>query len=99
MDIEFTECPTCAAKSGLPTLCNSCLKNRNIIENLTLKLNPRKSDDKLKTLIISARKLAVEADCYACGEGDRDDLEEAINEVEILTCMRKFNKKTGGNHD
>lgn len=39
----------------------------------------------LETLIIASRRLATEADCFACGEGERDDLEEAITKVERLT--------------
>ena len=31
IDIEFIECDTCRAKPGSPTLCNGCLKNRQII--------------------------------------------------------------------
>ena len=32
--LEFVECPTCAAKPGSPTLCNSCLQNRSVIGRL-----------------------------------------------------------------
>ena len=31
---EFKECPTCRVKPGSPTLCSSCLHNRNVIANL-----------------------------------------------------------------
>jgi len=32
--LEFRECPECAAKSGQPALCASCLHNRDVIERL-----------------------------------------------------------------
>ena len=32
--LEFIECPTCAAKSGTPALCPSCLHNREVISRL-----------------------------------------------------------------
>lgn len=32
---EFKECPTCAAKPGMPRLCDSCLHNREIISRLS----------------------------------------------------------------
>ena len=32
LQMEFTECPACAAKPGHPALCLSCLKNREVIE-------------------------------------------------------------------
>ena len=38
---EFAECPNCAVKSGSPPLCPSCLHNRQVIESLNQKLNPR----------------------------------------------------------
>jgi len=28
---EFQECPTCRAKAGTPTLCDSCVHNRRLI--------------------------------------------------------------------
>jgi len=31
IDVEFQECPTCAAKTGMPILCDSCLHNRQAI--------------------------------------------------------------------
>ena len=31
---EFRECPECAAKSGSPDLCPSCVHNRMLIEHL-----------------------------------------------------------------
>ena len=30
----FKECPACAAKPGMPVLCESCLYNRQIMNNL-----------------------------------------------------------------
>lgn len=45
-------------------------------------------------LIDAARRLAIEADMYACDEGDRDDLEAAIEQVENLTGMRTMSKPT-----
>ena len=36
---EFEECPECAAKPGSPTLCPSCLHNREIIEDLYNRLS------------------------------------------------------------
>lgn len=33
-NLTFIECPTCAAKPGSPTLCTSCLINRDAIEKL-----------------------------------------------------------------
>jgi len=36
-------------------------------------------------LLIAARRLATEADEYACGEGDRDRLEETLEAVHKLT--------------
>ena len=40
-------------------------------------------------LITAARRLAIEADCFACNEGERDDLEAAISNVEKLTGLSK----------
>ena len=34
MRLDFQECQACAAKSGSPTLCGSCLQNRAVIESL-----------------------------------------------------------------
>ncbi len=28
---DFQECPECSAKTGMPTLCESCLHNRGLI--------------------------------------------------------------------
>lgn len=42
---DFIECPTCAAKSGNPTLCNACLQNRATIGRL------RDRVDQLETTI------------------------------------------------
>lgn len=42
-----------------------------------------------KSIVSAARFLAVQADSYACGEIDREELENAIEEVELLTGMRK----------
>ena len=45
-DIEdFRECPTCAAKTGSPTLCEICLHNRSVVSNLKaqikeIRINP-----------------------------------------------------------
>ena len=33
-DPEFTECQACAAKPGSPTMCTSCLNNREAISLL-----------------------------------------------------------------
>jgi len=33
-NIEFMECEDCRSKSGTPTLCESCIHNRDIIEHL-----------------------------------------------------------------
>ena len=30
--MEFVECSSCAAKPGAPTLCESCLSNRAVIQ-------------------------------------------------------------------
>ena len=40
-----------------------------------------KMEEALNTETI-LRTLATEADCYACGEGEREDLEEAITAAE-----------------
>lgn len=36
MNLEFIECPQCSAKPGSPTLCPSCLSNRQLIEKTAL---------------------------------------------------------------
>ena len=36
--IEFIECPQCAAKPGMPTLCPSCLQNRTAISKLNARV-------------------------------------------------------------
>lgn len=33
--MKFIECPTCAAKSGSPVLCDSCIQNSEAIDTLT----------------------------------------------------------------
>jgi hypothetical protein len=33
-NLVFKECPTCAAKPGSPTLCESCYHNRYVIRML-----------------------------------------------------------------
>jgi hypothetical protein len=33
-DLDFQECPTCAAKPGSPALCDSCLNNRYLISEM-----------------------------------------------------------------
>lgn len=40
---DFIECDTCRAKPGMPILCNGCLHNRNLIEDLKamLSLSPK----------------------------------------------------------
>jgi hypothetical protein len=37
--LEFIECPSCAVKPGSPTLCDSCLHNRDAIQFLHARLN------------------------------------------------------------
>lgn len=34
MKMEFKECDGCSAKPGSPTLCKSCLHNRQVISDL-----------------------------------------------------------------
>lgn len=31
---DFKECPECSQKTGMPTLCESCLHNRDLISKL-----------------------------------------------------------------
>lgn len=50
-------------------------------------------EERLEALIVASRGLATEADMYACGEGDRDALEEAIEEVERLTGLQDSKDK------
>ena len=38
-DIDFVECPTCAAKPGSPSLCESCQVNRTGIFTLKHRLD------------------------------------------------------------
>lgn len=33
-EVQFTECCYCASHTGMPALCESCLKNRALINNL-----------------------------------------------------------------
>ena len=40
MDL-FQECPTCAAKTGMPDLCPSCINNRNVILKLREGIEPQ----------------------------------------------------------
>lgn len=34
MTVEFKECASCAKKAGSPTLCESCLHNRRVVNEL-----------------------------------------------------------------
>ncbi len=38
MENDFKECSECASKPGMPTLCESCLHNRTLIERLKMQL-------------------------------------------------------------
>lgn len=38
--LDFVECSICAAKPGSPTLCRSCLHNRDAIYQLWKAMNP-----------------------------------------------------------
>jgi len=52
-DLEFVECPECASKPGSPTLCDSCLKNRNSISKLKQELENRlKQQDSIEKPIL-----------------------------------------------
>ncbi len=53
---EYTECDSCAAKAGSPTLCNGCYINRCAISEL--KEEVKKLDQILKILhgVISLSK-------------------------------------------
>ena len=38
MNVDFYECPTCAARPGTPPLCPACLHNRSLITDLKSRL-------------------------------------------------------------
>lgn len=38
-ELPFTECDTCKVKPGSPTLCNGCLKNRQVIYSANRYIN------------------------------------------------------------
>jgi hypothetical protein len=40
--VNFKECASCAAKSGSPILCESCLANRKIVSDLTWAIDKAK---------------------------------------------------------
>ena len=57
--IEFIECDTCAAKPGMPVLCEGCLSNRSLImkyENILREMAQMKvremSVEKLKEFVM-----------------------------------------------
>jgi hypothetical protein len=63
---KFIECPTCAAKPGMPVLCESCQKNRqtiNILEaevkDLQLEIaDAKEADDRRRLVAIKEEVLA-----------------------------------------
>lgn len=56
MTVEFMECSVCAVKPGSPTLCPSCLYNRDVAEQLN-----KANNDAVKTRIaLTGAKTAFE---------------------------------------
>lgn len=51
-EMDFMECPTCAAKPGSPTLCDSCLHNRSLIGVLQRKIARKEKWQRLLSSII-----------------------------------------------
>lgn len=49
--LEFKECSTCAAKTGSPHLCPSCLNNREAISELYIRAGEDEEEDKLSPVI------------------------------------------------
>jgi len=47
--IEFKECAECAAKTGMPILCDSCLHNRHIVSLLNDKV--KRLEEKIHAMI------------------------------------------------
>ena len=41
--MEFIECDTCRAKSGMPVLCETCLHNRRLIEDFKTEIKSLKA--------------------------------------------------------
>ncbi len=55
--MKFEECASCAGKAGTPTLCESCINNREFIENLK-KDNSRLLDEHDATRLLLVKRTA-----------------------------------------
>lgn len=58
---EFVECSICASKPGSPTLCESCLKNRNTIEYLNSRIFNLEKDLEVSDHLLNERNKVLNA--------------------------------------
>lgn len=65
LDLEYTECESCAAKPGCPTLCAGCLNNRTVVSMLRAQLASETARCKAAELLTAMWR---EAKCGVCGQ-------------------------------
>lgn len=74
--MEFKECSLCATKPGMPTLCESCLANREIIENQRVAIQDiQQGQDDLREILAKRtadlhKAFEIILDLWKCGASD-----------------------------
>ncbi len=84
--MEFKECNICASKLGSPSLCQSCLSNRDAISKLKERISELEKEIKVDDELLKGRNRLLHAipECNVHGSECIPHAVEWVNRVRTL---------------